>query len=69
MVQFRVGMQFTSRLTLGEEVKLIERLPSEHWDKRQDPEWVVDLSIGGKKYDTKVFAESKISAEYLTDKQ
>lgn len=69
MVQFRAGAEFVSRESVTRGTRLIERLPSEHWDSRRDPEWVVDLLLVGHKVDTKVFAESKITSEYVTDEQ
>lgn len=68
-MHLRVANQYPNRSNPQLSVKLIERLPSEHWDNRRDPEWVVDLYNRSAKTDTTVLSESVIEADYVTDKQ
>jgi hypothetical protein len=50
------------RYYISRHIKLIECLPSEHWDRRNDPEWMIDyIDNNGQTYDVDVLSEYMIS--------
>jgi hypothetical protein len=62
-MKLRAGDELRGKKDTKVAVRLVERIPQEMWDKKKDPEWVLEL-IGRGGPGISVRPESSITAEF-----